>query len=162
MDSFLTSNSPDTSLNTSFDYIITHPSELRNSREIRTSQSLYSINNDPNASFIEELYNSLTNYKLPLEIESCLEKVEESDFDVYLSKIFPNIKKMLENETRKNENSLEKFTPENCYELIPEEFFDTEFDVFENLDYYTEKYTERLNYLLDFADLSIFSVLKNN
>ncbi|CAG9317420.1 unnamed protein product [Blepharisma stoltei] len=145
------------SCNTSFEHILMHPSEFRNSYQIRTSQSLSSINNDPESSFIGSVYN-LVSKTLTINPDPSpfLEEVSEEEFQPYLNKIMPLLHEKMEQDSLGITSRLEEYTPEKCYELVPEEFFDPKFRAERHLEERSIDYQETLISLLDMADVSIF------
>lgn len=134
-----------------------HPSELRNSYQIRTSQSLSSINNDPDSSFIGNVYNYVSkNFSSSPEPSPFLEEVNEEEFKPYLNKVLPLIQDKIDQDSLRIGNLHEDFTSEKCFEMVPEEFFNPKFKTENHLGDRSEEYQDDLISLLDITDVSIF------
>ncbi|CAG9317607.1 unnamed protein product [Blepharisma stoltei] len=162
MDSFLTSQASFSDCNSSFEHILLHPYELRNSREIRMSQNLTSINNDPDESIIEDFYKSfLRTFFSENKIRQSETTVTEKEFEALLEKYHKYDKIIGEPEKMENKDESEYFTPENCYHFVPEEFFNPKFKILPHLKI-NEEEAEELNLYLDCTDLSVFHKMREN
>ena len=160
MDPSGTDRSSSSSMNTSFEHILLHPSEFRNSYEIRTSQSLTSILNSPDSSFIDSIFAKLNRgFYSGFEFSPFAKEVTSEDFVPYLTKVAPLLNEKSQLEALKPQQALEKFTTERCYEVIPEPFFEKNFDLSRALEEQNSEYQETLSNYVDMADFCIFKKL---
>lgn len=143
------------SCNTSFEKIILDPSQFRNSHEIRTSQSLSSVMNGPDLSFLKKMWETaVRSYLFTTTPSPFLPEVLTEQFAQYLGKMGPFLA-----ERAALQNSVAECVYEvssaHCFAAVPAVFFSEAFALGENLQKHTD--VDSLSDCLDFIDLTIFN-----
>ena len=157
MEPKLSGRSSNSSHSSSFDFQISPAGHNSPVFDFRTRQNLASVLNNPDTSFFDSIYDSITSSLTPIPTESCfIPEVSSTDFKEYFNKITSSIQELYSKENIQLKSFLEECTPENCYETIPSAFFQEKFNLGSQLDDTSNIRQEDLNELLDMTDLAIF------
>jgi hypothetical protein len=157
MEPKLSERSSNSSLNSSYDYQTSPGGRHNPVFDFRTRQNLASVLNNPDTSFFDSIYDSITSSLSPLPTESYLiPEISAADFKDYFNKVNSSIQELYSKENIQLKSFLEECTPRNCYENIPTAFFQEKFDLGAQLEDTSYSRQEDLTSLLDMTDLAIF------
>jgi len=150
------------SVNTSFEQVILHPSLNRRTAEFRTSQSLSAVVNAPDkplsGSIYDYLYNSLVTPGT--EENPFVHDVPLADFQPYISRVTALVSQSRAAQPNSDAFKLDQCSPEKCYSAVSPSFFNPHFQVSSFLDSSSES-IEDLSEQLDLTDLTLFKEISD-
>lgn len=144
----------ETSFSASFEASFLNTSQVRNSYEFRSYQSLTSVLNSPSSRFIDSVVDFFSfNDSQPTPLMQ-IPHIEEADFKTFLGKINEQLQEYLHKKNPRLSEIMDECTSERCFQVVPSFFFEEAFDMRAVLE--DTGMQEQLNYFLDFTDVSLF------
>lgn len=157
MEPKLSGRSSNSSHSSSFDFQISPAGHNSPVFDFRTRQNLASVLNNPDTSFFDSIYDSITSSLSPIPTESSIiPEITSTDFKEYFNKVNSSIQELYSKENIQLKSFLDECTPRNCYENIASDFFQEKFDLSSQMGDTSNTRQEDLSELLDMTDLAIF------
>lgn len=151
------------SVNTSYEQVILHPSLNRRTAEFRTSQSLSAVVNAPDKPLSGSLYDFIYNSLVApgTEENPFVHDVPLAAFQPYIARITAFVAQSRSALPDSDAFKLDQCSPEKCYSAVSPSFFNPNFQVASYLDSASSESMEDLSEQLDLTDLTLFKEISD-